>query len=485
MKDNVAPPPAVPSRYSPGIATRVLWLIIAFVMLAEVAIYIPSIANFRNNWLETRLSAAYIAALVLQAAPADMVPEQLKRDLLENVGARMIVLKTRDSRRMLAVNDMPPEIDEIADLRNFSAWESIMAAFRTLSAPAGRIIDVKSTAPMGAEYIEVAMDEAPLKAAMRRYSVNILLLSLLISGLVASLAALALHLMVLRPVRRLTGNVVAFAADPENTARIIVPSGRTHEIGAAENALAGMQVILARELTQKKHLAALGLAVAKINHDLRNMLSSAQLISDRLAGVNDPLVMRLAPKLVATLDRAIRFCQTTLVYGRSADEPPKLASTALAMLADEAIETAIAPAQRIIRVENNVPRDLTIQCDREQIFRVLLNLARNAVDALEAAGAGSGENPALAISAQRRDDGIVILVADNGPGLPHGARKRLFVAFSGSARPGGTGLGLAIAADLVRGHGGTLRLLDNAPADRWPGAVFEILLPQRSDVPKS
>ena len=186
---------------------------------------------------------------------------------------------------------------------------------------------------------------------MRRYSVNILLLSLLISGLVASLAALALHLMVLRPVRRLTSNVVAFAADPENTARIIVPSGRTHEIGAAENALAGMQTILARELTQKKHLAALGLAVAKINHDLRNMLSSAQLISDRLAGVNDPLVMRLAPKTGGDARRAIRFCQTTLAYGRSADDPPKLGSTPLAMLADEAIETAIAPAQRIIRVE--------------------------------------------------------------------------------------------------------------------------------------
>ena len=120
-----------------------------------------------------------------------------------------------------------------------------------------------------------------------------------------------------------------------------------------------------------------------------------------------------------------------------------------------------------------MPRDLTIQCDREQIFRVLLNLARNAVDALEAAGAGSGEHPALAISAQRRDDGIEILVADNGPGLPPGARERLFVAFRGAARPGGTGLGLAIAADLVRGHGGTLRLLDNAPADQWPGQYLK------------
>ncbi len=84
-----------------------------------------------------------------------------------------------------------------------------------------------------------------------------------------------------------------------------------------------MQDTLVRELTQKKHLAALGLAVAKINHDLRNMLASAQLLSDRLANVTDPLAQRLAPKLVATLDRAIRFCQATLTYGRATDEAPK------------------------------------------------------------------------------------------------------------------------------------------------------------------
>ncbi|MCB1545993.1 MAG: sensor histidine kinase, partial [Rhodoblastus sp.] len=244
-----------------GLAGRVLLLIVAFVLLAEVAIYIPSIANFRNNWLRTRLSAAYTAALVLDAAPEGMVPQSLKVAILDSVGARMIVLKRPDSRRMLAVSDMPPEVDEVSDLRNQSAWSAIAASFRTLLARPGRILDVRSDAPMGAEYVEVAIDEAPLKTAMRAYSLNILLLSLAISLIVALLAVAALSIMVLAPVRRLTGNVVAFAAAPEDSSKIIAPSGARHEIGTAEEALADMERALARELSEKKRLAALGLAV--------------------------------------------------------------------------------------------------------------------------------------------------------------------------------------------------------------------------------
>lgn len=458
-----------------GLAGRVLLLIVAFVLLAEVAIYIPSIANFRNNWLRTRLSAAYTAALVLDAAPEGMVPQNLKGAILASVGARMIVLQRRDSRRMLAVSDMPPEIDEVTDLRRFSPWESIAAAFRTLLARPGRILDVRGEAPMGAEYVEVALDEAPLKAAMAAYSLNILLLSLVISLIVALLAVVALSVMVLAPVRRLTGNVVAFAAAPEDSDRIIRPSGARHEIGAAEEALADMERALARELSEKKRLAALGLAVAKINHDLRNMLTSAQLISDRLATASDPLVQRLAPKLVATLDRAIRFCQATLTYGRSVDEAPKAAPTPLRLIATEAAETALLSARNPIEIRNDAPADFIVDVDREQMFRVLLNLLRNAVEALDSAGSTVGP-PAIRIAATRDAETARIVVCDNGPGLPAAARDQLFMAFRGAARPGGTGLGLAIAADLVRGHGGAIELLAQKDP-HWPGAAFAITLP--------
>lgn len=457
-----------------GLSGRVLLLIICFVLMAEVAIYIPSIANFRNNWLQTRLSAAYTAALVLDAAPEGMVPDDLKIAILDSVGARMIVLKRPTSRRMLAVSDMPPEVDETIDLRGFSPWTTIPATFRSLFARDGRILDVRGEAPMGAEYVEVAMNEAPLKAAMRAYSINIVLLSLLISLIVALLAVISLNVMVLRPVRRLTGNVVDFAAAPEDSTRIISPSGAGHEIGAAEAALAHMERALARELSEKKHLAALGLAVAKINHDLRNMLSSAQLISDRLASASDPLVMRLAPKLVGTLDRAIRFCEATLAYGRASDESPKIAPTPLRLLAEEALETALLSARREIRIDNETPADFIIEVDREQFFRVLSNLFRNAVEALDAS---AHEGPAIRLSAQLGDAVAKIYVADNGPGLPKAARESLFSAFRGSARSGGTGLGLAIAADILRAHGGSIALVDGKKD--WPGAVFEIVLPAR------
>ena len=177
---------------------------------------------------------------------------------------------------------------------------------------------VVGPAPMGGEFIEIVMDEPPLRAAMLRFSVNILLLSLLISGITAMLVYLALHYMFVRPMRRITANMTAFRGDPENANRIIVPSGRADEIGTAERELATMQIELASMLQQKNRLAALGLAVSKINHDLRNLLTTAQLFSDRLAHLPDPGVQRFAPKLMRALERAIAFCQSTLSYGRAA-----------------------------------------------------------------------------------------------------------------------------------------------------------------------
>lgn len=460
-----------------GLASRLLALVVGVIMLTEIAIYVPSIANFRNSWLRDRLSAAYTAAMVFEAAPADMVPEGLAESILASVGAKTIVLKTKDTRRLLAASDMPPRIDDSFDLRDPAPLVSIAAAFRTLTAPAGRILNVTSAAPMGAEYIEITLDETPLRAAMREYSINILLLSLFISAIVAGLAVLAINLMVLRPVRRLTSSIVQFGADPENAARIIEPSGRTHEIGVAEDALAVMQRALVNEISQKKHLAALGLAVAKINHDLRNMLSSAQLMSDRLAELSDPLGRRFAPKLVATLDRAIAFCQSTLVYGRAVERPPQLAAVKLAPIVADAMETAAPAGFGAVEILNETPPGFEVQADAEQLFRVLLNLLRNAIDALENAGPEPGRKPLVRVRAWRDSANTLIEISDNGPGVPAQARPRLFAAFQSSGRPGGTGLGLAIAADLVRAQGGDIKLVEDAAADAPGGAVFRISLP--------
>jgi signal transduction histidine kinase len=459
-----------------GLASRLVLLVVCFVMLAEIAVYVPSVANFRNNWLRDRLSSANTAALVFEAAPAEMIPDELAAEILKSVGARTIVMKIKDSRRLLAVSTMPEHVDESFDLRTWTPWESIAAAFRALAAGDGRVLKVTGDGPMGAEFVELTLDEAPLLRAMHRYSVNILLLSLVISLIVAGLAVLALHLMVLRPVRRLTSSIMDFGAAPEDVSRVIEPSGRTHEIGLAEQALATMQQALSRELNEKKNLAALGLAVAKINHDLRNMLASAQLLSDRLAELPDPLSRRLAPRLVATLDRAIAFCQSTLTYGRAVERPAKIGRVALRPLVAEVAATVAPAGLSSVEIAVEIPDDVELRADTEQLFRVFLNLIRNAVDALESAGPQPGRSALVRIRATRDNGRVIVDVEDSGPGVPEARRARLFEAFQGSARPGGTGLGLAIAADLVRAQGGEIRLVDGGE-DGLGGAVFRIHLP--------
>ena len=191
------------------------------------------------------------------------------------------------------------------------------------------------------------MDEGPLRKAMLRYSTDILFLSLVISCISAALVYLALHYLFVRPMRRVTANMMAFRADPENGDRVIAPSARNDEIGTAERELATMQIELSSMLHQKNRLASLGLAVAKINHDLRNLLASAQLFSERLAKIPDPAVQRFAPKLVHALERAIAFCQSTLSYGRLQEPPPERRPVLLEPLVEEVHETwGLAPTRQ-------------------------------------------------------------------------------------------------------------------------------------------
>ncbi|MHB8887120.1 MAG: ATP-binding protein [Methylovirgula sp.] len=457
-----------------GLATRVLILVVTFVMATEITVYVPIVANYRDNWLRRRLSAAYTATLVLEAAPRAMVPASVSRQLLENVGVRIIVLKTHGTRQILAAATLPQEVDEFYDLRHSSLLQALASTYRTYTAKTNRVVTILGTAPTPGDAIEVTMDEAPLTAALHRFAWRVLLVSLAISMIVASLAVISIHLMILRPVRRLTTNLIEFGDDPENAARVIVPSGHRHEIGCAEEALATMQDTLVRELNQKKHLAALGLAVAKINHDMRNMLGSAQLLSDRLANVTDPLAQRIAPKLVATLDRAIRFCQATLTYGRAADEVPKPQRMELRAVVTEAAESAALCGSERIEFANKVAPGFEIWADPEQMFRVLTNLIRNGHEALVRAGPTPGQPARVTATAHHERGRAVIEIADTGPGVPPMVRAQLFTPFSNSSRPGGSGLGLAIAADLVRAHNGSIALVNDADGT---GAIFRVSLP--------
>ena len=375
MSDESAarPEPVRAPRF--GLSGKLLVFTILFVMIAEVLIYVPSIAIFRVSWLNDRLASAYTAALVLDAAPNGMVPDSLAKQILDSIGARAVAMKMGTRRRMLAVGDAPPPIADDYDMRNVYNFDAIVDAFKTMLDTRNNVMRVVGPAPMGGDYIEIVMDEQPLRKAMLRYSVDLLLISLLISGITAALVYLTLHYMFVRPMRRVTANMMAFRADPENADRIIVPSGRADEIGIAERELATMQAELASMLHQKNRLAALGLAVSKINHELRNLLGSAQLISDRLLSLPDPGVQRFAPKLVRALERAIAFCQSTLSYGRLQEPPPERHPILLEPLVEEVHETLGLGPDAPIRWISAVERGLIVEADYDQLFRILLNLA--------------------------------------------------------------------------------------------------------------
>jgi signal transduction histidine kinase len=465
---NRAPPRArLPRRL--GLSGKLLLLTIPLVMIAEVLIYVPSIANFWMNRLNARLASANTAALVLDAAPSGMVPESLARQILDSIGARAVAIKLGQQRRLLASANLPAAIDHDVDMRTLTAWSSIVTSFEMMLETGNQAIRIIGPAPGGGQFIEVVVDEVPLRKAMYLFSRNLLLVSLAIAILTAALVYFALHFLFVRPMRRLTESLVSFHENPESSARIIVPSNRSDEIGVAERELSDMQRDLVSMLHQKSRLAALGLAVSKINHDLRNLLASSQLLSDQLASVPDPRVQRFAPKLMRSLERAIAFCQSTLSYGRAQEAAPDRRMILIEPVVAEVRESAGLAADASITWISAIERGLAIDADPDQLFRILLNLVRNAEQALEG-------QPATQIRITGRREGAVAIieVSDTGPGIPPATRENLFKAFQTSGRPGGSGLGLAIAAELVGAHGGQIHLVEGTI-----GATFRITIPDR------
>lgn len=463
-----------------GLPAKLLLLTAAFVMLAEILIFVPSISNYRLGWLNDRLTAAYVAALAAESAPGGAVPPQLRSELLRTALVRAVAIRRNGQRRLVLPPVSELTIDAHFDLRRMpdgnrmaSFLELIGDALAVFAAPDDRMIRV--VGPLGPrqdDIIEIVLPEEPLKRAMVSHGLNIMGLSIIISLITAALVYFALSTLLVRPMMRLTRNMVRFSENPEDPSRIITASGRADEMGTAERELACMQRQLSQLLTQRSRLAQLGLAVSKINHDLRNMLANAQLISDRLTSLRDPAVQAFAPKLIASLDRAINFCNDTLKFGRAEESEPRRDLMLLKPLVEEVGDGLGLPREASIGWVVDIDDRLRIDADPDHLFRILSNLCRNAVQAIESPGDGKpGE---VRVSAWREGRRVFVEIRDTGPGVPLKARDKLFQAFQGSSRKGGTGLGLAIAAELVAAHRGTLRLLDTEE-----GAVFLIDLPDR------
>jgi len=466
-------------RRSLSLSAKLLVLTTLFVMLAEVLIFVPSVANYRNSWLMDRLAAAQLASLAAEATPTGDVPEKLRAELLRTAQVKAVALKRNDQRLLVLQSDMPVAIDRTYDLTELrhggmtARLQSIADTFGVFFSAGDRMLRILGKpADDAGDLIEMVLPEAPLRAALHRFGLNILGLSVIISIFTAALVYMALNYLLVRPMERIARNMVRFAENPEDRSRIIDPTERGDEIGTAERELAHMQTELSQLLSQKNRLAALGLAVSKINHDLRNLLANTQLLSDRLTSSPDPTVQRFAPKLMASLDRAIAFCNDTLRFGRAAEQPPRRAPIGLLGLVEEVGDGLGLPREGAIGWEVSVSPDVVVDADREHLFRVLNNLVRNAIQALE--GQSQDTQNLIRVAGHRARSHVSITVEDSGPGVPAKARERLFQAFQSTTRKGGTGLGLAIAHELILAHGGTLRLLDTTP-----GATFEIVIPDR------
>jgi signal transduction histidine kinase len=463
------------STFACGLPARLLCLTVAFVMAAEIFIFVPSVADFRRNWLTQRIVAAKIASLALEASGGAQLPERLRQELLNTAGVHTVSLKRSDTRRLVLGMPNELEISNVYDLRSESFLKLMMDGMQAFVAPPGRLIRVIGSSdmmPRGDE-IDVVIDETPLRAALWHYAGNIFWVTFLVSMITAALVYLALIGLLVRPMMRITRNMVLYRENPEDVARIIVPSGRTDEMGVAEMELATLQTQLSGFLREKARLANVGLAVSKINHDLRNMLAGAQLVSDRLASVAEPTVQRFVPRLIRALDRAITLCTNTVSYGRSEEAAPRRSPFALRPLADEVIESFGDEDLSGVKIKVLIPEALELLADRDQIFRVLYNLVRNSLDAFRDAEAEERTGrPSIEVIALREGDSAIIRVIDNGPGVPPLVRQNLFKAFHAGAGTGGSGLGLAITAELIRAHGGDIVLEDTAS-----GASFVLRLP--------
>lgn len=453
-----------------GLSTKLLVLTAIFVMLAEVLIFLPSVASFRHNWLMERLIAAQIAALATEAAPSNVVPNRLRKQLLDRAQVHSVIVRRNGARRLVLQTPVPGMVEAHFNLEQQSTLSQIKDTLLTFFSSPKRLIHVIGKPALADNAVEIVMTESPLKAAIYEYALSILWFSVLISLITATLVYVSLNALLIRPVARLIRNMIEFRENPEDAARIIKPSKRSDEIGLAQEKLAEMQNELNATLRQKSRLAALGLAVSKINHDLRNMLSSAQLMSDRLATVRDATVQRIAPKLIASLDRAIAFCTETLRYGRAEEAAPVLRRFPLREFVEEVGEALGLPGHGRINWVVEMEGTLEVEADRSQLSRILTNLIRNAIQVLDTPP--EILRPEIKVSAVYEDEHIDISVKDNGPGVPARARANLFQAFQGSVRVGGTGLGLAISAELTRAHGGEIRLDDSTP-----GATFHVRLP--------
>lgn len=459
-----------------SLSAKLLFLTISFVLFAEIVVLIPSIANQRINWMHERVEAAYVVGLALDSDYGEMLTDEETRALFGTANVIGVVVQHGDKRIPVMVPDSTADQIKIKDtiyLDQMTGPNLIVQAWGNLLSSGNNSLRVIGKARYTNEgSVDIIISEAALRQNLQTYARNVAILSLIISTLTACLVYWSLSLIIVRPVKHLTNNMVTFEDNPEDPAALIIPSERQDEIGGAEESLRALETRTQALLSERKRLAALGAGISKISHDLRNILASAHLMSDRLAASDDPRVRKLSPRLISALDRAINLSRDTLNFARMGPENLNYETCKLAEITNDVFDDVATDS---VNFENKINADLNIKADKTQIYRALLNIVKNATEALASAGtAYAGVEPKIEVRAEEEADQVFLDVVDNGPGLPEAARPELFEPFKGSFKPGGSGLGIAIAHEILRAHGGNL----NLEKSDEKGTTFRFVLPR-------
>jgi signal transduction histidine kinase len=459
-----------------GLSARLLLITALVVVLANAIIVPVLLATRQREWLSDRVAAGELASFVVagvgDAAPAGKVTEPLKQQILASAGLVAVDVQAQGVMRSVLAPAKPVRAVYLIDLRQQDPLSSLWATLQTLFGGGDRMVLVADRPHyIAGDLVRVLAPDGPLRSILLADLGELLIGALFTSAMAGALVYLFLTFFLVRPMQRITRAMERFRADPDDAAAQIEPSGRRDEIGRAEVELGRMQADLRAALASRARLAALGEAVAKINHEMRNMLTSAQMASERLAVSGDPVV---AGRLERALERAVSLATSVLTFGKAEEPPPNPRPTPLKAAVEDAAEDAQLAAGQIA-LANAVDARAQVLADPDQLHRILVNLMRNAREAIDGEGGRGGGTLTVDLTVE---DGVsLVRVADDGPGLPERARANLFQPFLGSGRRGGAGLGLAISRELAQAHGGDLTLAETTKR----GTVFELRLPGAPD----
>ncbi|MBI1392791.1 MAG: sensor histidine kinase [Alphaproteobacteria bacterium] len=472
-------------RYRQSLSTKLFVLVVACVLIAEAVVLIPSIAYHRLMYLQERIEAAFLVSVAYESPYGEIIDPSIADELFATAGVKGVSALRGDRQTLILAPEIdidpaegaPPPVMHYVDLRTGFSFDRLTSPWATLFSTGDDLINATGKARFARDgSVSVIIGQADLRKDLWAYARNVALLSLLISSLTATFVYFRLARMIVDPVKALSRNMMAFELDPENPDAVLRPCAREDEIGVAEKSLAALESRTQTLLSERRRLAALGAGISKISHDLRNVLASAQLMSDRLAKSDDPRVTKLAPRLIASLDRAVALSRDTLSLARMSPATLKKRRLSLHELVDEVMEDA---ARLTVEMKNETPDEIEIIADSTNLYRAIFNLVKNAAEAIDEAAPQpeAVEAPSIVgkvvVSATIAGEEVVISVADTGPGLPEHARQFLFEPFKGSQKPGGSGLGVAIAAEIAKAHGGRLALERSGPG----GTLFAMTLP--------